>query len=114
MEKTLIALQDNGRGLNRRREILTKCWHKDKHVLANWLEAVPVPTQGGQIAELQGGGPPSPDAQDDGELREDPIHPDPDPDEPPGGVEGGDASVQKELSTAGPITRSKARKMRNL
>ena len=114
MEKTLIALQDNGRGLNRRREILTKCWHKDKHVLANWLEAVPVPTQGGQIAELQGGGPPSPDAQDDGELREDPIHPDPDPDEPPGGAEGGDASVQKELSTAGPITRSKAKKMRNL
>ena len=69
------------------------------------MEAVPVPTQGG---------PPSLDAKGDGEPRGEPIHPDPDPDEPPGGVEGGDASVQKELSTAGPITRSKAKKMRNL
>ena len=114
MEKTLIALQDSGRGLNRRREILTKCWHKDKHVLSNWVEAVPVPTQGEQIAELQGEGPPSLDTQEDGELRGELIHPDPDPDEPPGGVEGGGVPVQEELSTAGPMTRSKAKKIRNL
>ena len=113
MEKTLIALQDNGRGLNRRREILTKCWHKDKHLLANWVEVVSVPTQGGQIAELQGGGPPILDEQGDGELRGEPnLEGHPDPDESPGGVEVGGLSVWEELSTAGPMTRSKAKKMR--
>ena len=82
-------------------------------MLANWVEAVPVPIQGGQIAELQGGGPTSLDEQGDGELRGEPnLEEHPDPDESPGGVEGGGLSAQEEMPTAGPVTRSKAKKMR--
>ena len=145
MEKTLIALQSNAKGLNRRREILTKCWHKDKHLLANWVEVGSVPIQEGQIAGQQGGGQPVLVEQGDGELRDEhspEVHTDPDesaggggvgseelsaqgggdlrggleehpdPDESPGGEEGGGLCVQEELYTAGPMTRSKAKKKR--
>ena len=54
MERTLIALQDRGRGLNRRAEVLTRCWHKDKHLLTNWVEERPAPL-GGQAGEAGGG-----------------------------------------------------------
>jgi hypothetical protein len=57
MEKTLIALQDRGRGLNRRGEVLTRCWHKDKHLLANWVGGRSELLQGGQVAGVAGGGP---------------------------------------------------------
>ena len=41
MEKTLIALQDRGKALNKRYEIMTRCWHRDKHVLSNWASLHP-------------------------------------------------------------------------
>ena len=50
----MIALQDRGRGLNRRAEVLTRCWHKDQHLLANWVRSANV--QGGQVPGLAGGG----------------------------------------------------------
>ena len=54
MERTLIALQDRGRGLNRRAEVLTRCWHKDKHLLTNWVGERPAPLSG-QAGEEGGG-----------------------------------------------------------
>ena len=37
MEKTLIANQDPARALNRRWEIMTRCRHRDSHLLTNWV-----------------------------------------------------------------------------
>ena len=37
MEKTLIACQDQDKGLNRRGELMTRCRHRDKHILTNWV-----------------------------------------------------------------------------
>ena len=36
-EKTLIAMQDRGRGLNKRNEIMQKCRHKGDMMLTNWI-----------------------------------------------------------------------------
>ena len=35
-EKTLIALQNRERGLNKRGEIMQRCIHKEKVMLSNW------------------------------------------------------------------------------
>ena len=37
MEKTLIACQDQTKALNRRGEIMTRCRHRDKYILTNWV-----------------------------------------------------------------------------
>ena len=37
MERTLIARQDQDKALNKRREVMSKCRHKDKHLLTNWV-----------------------------------------------------------------------------
>ena len=37
MEKTLISRQDQAIALNRRGEIMTRCRHRDKDLLANWV-----------------------------------------------------------------------------
>ena len=37
MEKTLIACQDQEKALNRRGELMTRCRHRDKHILTNWV-----------------------------------------------------------------------------
>ena len=54
MERTLIALQDRGRGLTRRGEVLTRFWQKDNHILTNWVGERPAP-HGGQAGEVRGG-----------------------------------------------------------
>ena len=68
MERTLIAVQDRGRGLNRRGEILTRCRHKDIHLIANWVGGSCPSIQGGQVAGLEGGGPPILDVQGGGGM----------------------------------------------
>ena len=73
MERTLIAVQDRGRGLNRRGEILTRCRHKDIHLLANWVGGSCPSIQGGQVAGLEGGGPPILDVQGGGGMDGPPI-----------------------------------------
>ena len=82
-------------------------------MLANWVERDPASIQDGQIDEQQGGGegPPALDEQGSGDLGGLPAHPEPDPDESPGGEEGGGVSAQKELFEAGPMTRSKTKQM---
>ena len=39
---------------NMRAEVLTRCWHKDQHLLANWVRSDNV--QGGHFPGLEGGG----------------------------------------------------------
>ena len=36
-EKTLIATQGQDRSLNRRGEVMLRCRHRDKYLLANWV-----------------------------------------------------------------------------
>ena len=54
MKITLLALQDRGRGLARRSEVLTRCWQNDNHILSNWVGERPAP-HGGQAGEVRGG-----------------------------------------------------------
>ena len=51
MERS-IALQGRGRGLNRRADVLTRCWHEYQHLLANWVRSDNA--QGGQVPGLKG------------------------------------------------------------
>ena len=37
MEKTLIATENSANSLNRRWELMTRCRHRDKHLLTNWV-----------------------------------------------------------------------------
>ena len=48
-EKTLIAMQDRDRGLNKRGEVMQKCIHKEKAMLSNWKA-------GGRKKKKKGGG----------------------------------------------------------
>ena len=41
MEKTLIARQDTSIALNRRSELMTRCRHRDKYLLTNWVTEHP-------------------------------------------------------------------------
>ena len=41
MEKTLIARQETSIALNRRSELMTRCRHRDKYLLTNWVTEHP-------------------------------------------------------------------------
>ena len=131
MERTLIALQDRDRGLNRRGEVMTRCWHKDIHLLTNWVGERPVPP-GGQAVEGGGGHlvlheegdgdqeapvlegqislPDGGDSSQDVEVGEGP----PEQAQQPGGVEGGGLYDPENVVNLGPVTRSRARSKKYL
>ena len=116
MEKTLIALQDRDRGLNRRGEVMTRCWHKDIHLLTNWVGERPA-LLGGQDVEGGGGAAALPEEGDDVQEapgQEEDANDSQDVEKVPGqvqqpeGVAGGEYPEPEDADSLGPLTRSRA------
>jgi hypothetical protein len=137
MERTLIALQDRGRGLNRRAEVLTRCWHKDKHLLTNWVGQGPAQL-GGHAGEVGGGAAALHGDDNEGEgvpeqegtslvqdenivslegggkeyanIDIEDVEWPPEQDQQPAGAEGGGHPVPEDVESPGPVTRSRAKR----
>ena len=92
MEKTLIARQDPTNGLNRRLELMTRCRHRDKHLLTNWVTEY----HHQQEADLQE----QPQEDDVPRDQEEEVDV---PQEPDGGP------LDMSYERGGPMTRSRAR-----
>ena len=112
MEKTLIACQDQAKALNRRGEIMTRCRHRDRYILTNW-----VTHHHPRLDEDEHPVPPVPDAQDDGDGLESTAVEDEDEHPAPPvpdvlhrtAVENEEVQQEDMEDEGGPMTRSRAR-----